>query len=168
MMKKERQLFVAKTASEILLFIKLLKPAVFYQHGIYFYVDLIVFFRCNEKKIFMQIRNNCGNSCGDSGGNTMIWHKGCCHGDKSFTEDYYSPMMRTIHQSYEEMNKKKRAKLGLETKAFIAKQCERAWRDEKQYGKSNVIFSCCLADSNLILCHITSMSNSVKRMRNMI
>ena len=22
----------------------------------------------------MQIRNNCGNSCGDSGGNTMIWH----------------------------------------------------------------------------------------------
>ena len=73
--------------------------------------------------------------------------------------------MRIIHKSYQDMNKKKRAKLGLETKTFIAKQCERAWRGEKQYVKSNVKISCCLADSNCIL---LPMSNSVKRMRNMM
>ena len=162
-MKVERQLFAAKTASEILLFNTPQICSILSR--IYFYVYLIVFFRCNEKKVYMQIRNNCGNSCGDSGGNTMIWHKGCCHGDKSYTEDYYSPMMRTIHQSYEDMNKKKKAKLGFETKTFITKQCERAWRDEKQYGKSNFKFFCCLADSNYIT---LPMANSFQRMRSMM
>lgn len=80
----------------------------------------------------LQIRNNCGNSGGDNSyGNTNLWHKGCCHNDKAFSENYFSPMMNSIHESFKS---KKKAKSHLSKKDIVS-QCKRAWKEEKQYGE---------------------------------
>lgn len=80
------------------------------------------------------MRNNCGNSSGDGGGNTKLYHKGCCHNDKEFTEDYLSPMMRAMNETFEGTSKKKKAKTDeVLTKKDIIKQYERAKKEEKQF-----------------------------------
>lgn len=82
----------------------------------------------------MKIRNNCGNSSGEKGGNVKLYHKGCCHNDKSPTADYLSPMMKAINEAIGDATKKKRPKvLNQMSKADIVKQYNRAKKEEEKY-----------------------------------
>jgi hypothetical protein len=93
-----------------------------------------------------QIRNNCGNSSGENGGNVKLYHKGCCHchKDKCQTDDYLSPMMKAINEAIGDATKKKRPKvLNQMSKADIVKQYNRAKKEEEKYEneEDNVMVS---------------------------
>ena len=84
------------------------------------------------------VRNNCGNSGGENSfGNTNLWHRGCCHSDKSNSEDYLSPMMKAINQQLE--GKTKQAKSRVDTRSEIKKAYNTAKREETKFGESRFL-----------------------------
>jgi len=71
--------------------------------------------RCSDKKVakFLYTRNNCGNSPGDTGfGNTLLYHRGCCHNMKlgGYDENYQSPMQTAISEALKALAKQPKKK----------------------------------------------------------
>lgn len=92
--------------------------------------------RCPPFKVQLQVRNNCGNSGVEGGGNVLPYHKGCCQGDKKFTVDYLSPIMKAVNQTADPhgKNSAKIRKL-VSTKQEIIRHYYTALREESKFGK---------------------------------
>lgn len=81
----------------------------------------------------LTVRNNCGNSDGGmQGGNTQLFHRGCCHNDSKSDADYLSPMMKAMNESFDGNNKKKKP-VSRSTAYDIKRMYDTAKRDETQY-----------------------------------
>ena len=84
---------------------------------------------------YSHIRNNCGNSGSDGHwGNTKLFHRGCCHGDKEVHVNYLSPMVKAMNRTFDE--KPKRKQQGTGDLGRIATAFNTAKREEAQLGKS--------------------------------
>mgnify|MGYP000367067611 CR=1 FL=1 len=114
---------------------------MFIEHLYFLFLHFVSIFRCWETKeksffSYCQIRNNCGNSGDGRAGNTSLYHKGCCHGDKTVDSDYLSPMTRAINESIEGGKKKKRQLSRSDTLHNIERSYNTAKREEKKFGES--------------------------------
>ena len=94
----------------------------------------------SESKFFKlsTIRNNCGNSGGGlSGGNTKLYHRGCCHGDKATDLDYLSAMTRAINESFESLDGEKKKQQMTRSEAYeqIKRSYNTAKREETKFGE---------------------------------
>lgn len=112
----------------------------------------LILFRCldtkNVHRQYYDIRNNCGNSSGgtpDGGtgiwGNTLLYHRGCCHGNSAQDDDYLSPMQEAIEKG-SELKRKAKQRQGY-TQTQIKKMYNTAMREEAQFGK---LFICLFDD----------------------
>lgn len=85
---------------------------------------------------YFHIRNNCGNSGSRNGhwGNTKLFHRGCCHGDKEVHDNYLSPMAKAMNRTFDE--KPKRKQQGTVDLGRIATAFNTAKKEEAKLGKS--------------------------------
>ena len=67
-------------------------------------------------------------------GNTKLYHRGCCHGDKTTDDDYLSAMTRAINKSLDG-NKKKHQMTRSEAYEQIKRSYNKAKREETKFGE---------------------------------
>jgi hypothetical protein len=96
---------------------------------------LLFFNRCPDKRVaeYFDVISNCGNS-GDGGGfgNISLYHRGCCHAQTEYGENYLSPMQIAIEKSIKELDNP-RKKIEAKPLSHLHQKYNQARRNETMY-----------------------------------